>query len=306
MKRDVFSKGFRKSFSVRPGMSLHIADFLTNETRETHFESTSPLLRFYFYIAAAGFWDLRAPCINASERRVAQCDRVSTVFFYPELEGKMHMPAEKRQFHLSIHVLPSVLNGFLGGSLEEGPADLRKILDGCDTKGFAHSGALSQPMIASVQQIIDSPYSGAIQRLYIESKAIELIAHKLAQIQSSDKTADRPRALRAGDVERIRFATEILSRDLESPPKLLELARTAGTNHSALNKGFREVYGTTVFGYLRKLRLIEAKRLLEEEGKNVTEAALTVGYNSLPSFSRAFLDFFGQPPSRYQKKQERL
>jgi AraC-like DNA-binding protein len=304
MKRDVFAKGFRKSLSVRPGMSLHIADFLMNETRETRFESTSPLLRFYFYIAAAGFWDLRAPCRSASEWRVAQCDRVSMVFFYPELEGKMHMPAEKRQFHLSIHVLPSVLNGFLGGSFEEGPTDLRDILEGCDTKGFAHGRALSQPMIACVQQIIDSPYSGAMQRLYIESKAIELIAHKLAQIQSPDASPDTPRPLRAGDVDRLRFAKEILSRDLESPPTLLELARTLGTNHSALNRGFRDVYGTTVFGYLRKLRLMEAKRLLEEEGKNVTEAALTVGYNSLPSFSRAFLSFFGQTPSKFQKRQE--
>lgn len=304
MKHDGVSKGFRKALSLRPGMSLNVADFTLSETRETRFESTSPLLRFYFHIAAGGFWELSAPYGNASERHVTQCDRFSMVFFYPELEGKMHIPAEQRQFHLSIHVMPSILNEFLGGNLENGPGDLREILEGCDTKGFAHGGPLSQPMVACVQQIMDSPYSGAIQRLYMESKALELIAHKLAQIRSSDIGA-QPLALRAGDVERIRFAGEILSRDLESPPKLLDLARTLGTNHSALNKGFREVYGTTVFGYLRSMRLIEAKRLLEDEGKNVTETALTVGYNSLPSFSRAFSEFFGQSPSKFQRKQER-
>ncbi len=214
----------------------------------------------------------------------------------------MKMPAEQRQFHLSIHVLPSVLNGLLGGSFEEGPTDLRDILEGCDTKGFAHTGPLSQPMIESVRQMMDTPYSGALQRLYMESKAIELIAYKLAQIRSSNAIANTRIALRAGDVERIRSAKEILSKDLESPPKLLDLAHTIGTSHSDLNKGFRQFYGTTVFGYLRKMRLIEARRLLEEEGKNVTETALTVGYNSVPSFSMAFSDLFGKPPSKFQKK----
>lgn len=48
-----------------------------------------------------------------------------------------------------------------------------------------------------------------------------------------------------------------------------------------------ELYGTTVFGYLRQRRLIEAKRLIEEEQMSVTEAALSVGYNSVSSFTVA-------------------
>jgi AraC-like DNA-binding protein len=69
-----------------------------------------------------------------------------------------------------------------------------------------------------------------------------------------------------------------------------------GLTHTKLNRGFREIYGTTVFGYLHQIRLEQAKLLLEEQRMNVTEVALTVGYNSLPSFSTAFSKHFGLKP----------
>jgi len=45
-----------------------------------------------------------------------------------------------------------------------------------------------------------------------------------------------------------------------------------------------------------------AKYLMEKEGINVTEAAFAVGYNSVPSFSRAFFLYFNQPPKKFAKK----
>jgi AraC-like DNA-binding protein len=75
-----------------------------------------------------------------------------------------------------------------------------------------------------------------------------------------------------------------------------------GINHGKLNMGFRKMYGTTVFGYLRRMRLLEAKRLIDQGEMNVTEVALNVGYNSLPSFSKAFTEFYGIPPMQCLKK----
>jgi AraC-like DNA-binding protein len=103
-------------------------------------------------------------------------------------------------------------------------------------------------------------------------------------------------------MERIRHAREILCSDLETPPKLHDLARCVGINHVKLNVGFRKMYGTTVFGYLRRMRLLEAKRLIDQGDMNVTEVALSVGYSSLPSFSKAFTEFYGIPPMQCLKK----
>jgi len=301
MKQPENTKGFSALFSLQPGMHLRIADFQPPVTAEKWFESTSRLLRFHFYIAADGYWQLRSSHGNASDSRLNLSDRFSTVFFYPEFEGKLFLPEGRRQFHLSIQVSPSVLTTYLGPGIEELPKDLRAISEGCDTKGFAHKGQLSEAMSNAVRQVLHCPYTGATKLLFIESKAIELIAHQFAQIESGSTSLLAPASLGSSDIERIRYAKDILARDLESPPKLSDLARAVGTNHCTLNKGFREIFGDTVFGHLRVLRLTEAKRLMEEEGMNVTETALSVGYNSIPSFSRAFSEFFGQSPSEYLK-----
>jgi AraC family transcriptional regulator, transcriptional activator of the genes for pyochelin and ferripyochelin receptors len=287
---------------LRQGMGLRIADFSPSETVDATFESANPMLRFYFHIVASGYWELRSRYGNTSETKIPHRDRFSLAFFYPELEGKMHWPADGRQSHVSITITPPLLESYLGACVEGFPETLRAISEGCSDKGFAHDGPLSPHMDLAIRQLLDCPYTGAMKQLYMESKAIELIAHKLAQIQSLDRPTPASLKLHPDEVERIRRAGEILGRDLESPPKLLDLARAVGTNHSALNRGFRAIYGATVFGLLRQMRLQEAKRLLEEEGANVTETALTVGYSSIPSFSKAFSEFFGQNPATCLKK----
>lgn len=302
MKPPQTSKGFREAFSPQPGMYVHVADFRQAETTQRRYESTRHLLRFHFHIAAGGYWQVRSSHRTMSESRLILYDRFSTVMFYPELEGKMYLAAGHRQFHLSIHISPTLLTTYLGEGLQGLPEELRAICEGSANKGFAQEGALFQAMSTAIRQFLDCPYTGATRLLFMESKIIELIAHKFAQIQSPDCLIHAPITLRSGDIERIRYAKEILARDLESPPKLSDLARAVGTNHCSLNKGFREIFGTTAFGCLRAMRLIEAKRLLEEEGMNVTESALSVGYNSIPSFSRAFSEFFGQRPSVFQKR----
>jgi AraC-like DNA-binding protein len=295
----------RQLFSLERGLKVHIADFQPRETTERRFESTWPLLRFYFHLAASGYWELHSPQGDPSALRIDHGDRISTMFFYPELAGKMHLPAARRQSHLSLAIQPSLLRSYLGEDFKQLPADLRAISEGCLDRGWAHYGPLSEAMQLAIQQLLTCPYTGALKRLYLEGKAIELLAHKLAQLATPELRTPALK-LRTDDLDRIRYAREILGRDLESPPRLLDLAHAVGTNHATLNKGFREVFGATVFGCLRQMRLQEARRLLEDEGLNVTEAALTVGYSSIPSFSKAFTEFFGENPKNCLKKNPRL
>jgi AraC family transcriptional activator of pyochelin receptor len=72
-----------------------------------------------------------------------------------------------------------------------------------------------------------------------------------------------------------------------------------GLSHPKLNYGFREIYGSTIFGYLRELRLNKAKALLDDGTMNVTEVAYEVGYSSLSYFTKAFRDYFGTAPGSY-------
>ncbi|MFE6076651.1 hypothetical protein ACFVQB_19470 [Paenibacillus sp. NPDC057886] len=54
-----------------------------------------------------------------------------------------------------------------------------------------------------------------------------------------------------------------MQKRMEPPPSLLELSRLVGISDSKLKSGFKELFGTTVFGYLKEKRLDKARELLE-------------------------------------------
>jgi AraC family transcriptional regulator, transcriptional activator of the genes for pyochelin and ferripyochelin receptors len=278
------------------------ADFKPSETIVERFGSGDPAFRFYFHVLASGHWELKSPYRSIAQGELIRSNGFSSIIFYPEMEGKMFLPADRRQFHLSIYIRPSMLNTYLGGCLDQLPKALNDISQGCIETGFSHESPFSQMMNLSILHLLDCPYAGPMKELYMENKAIELIVHKLAQTISSDNKKDSPQKLELHEPDRIHRARDILCHDLEFPPTLSDLAHAVGTNHSLLNRGFRELYGTTVFGYLRRRRLVEARRLIETEDASVTEAALSVGYNSISSFSKAFSEYFGMRPMRCRKK----
>ncbi len=302
MKKRARREGNLQSFRFNSGMHLHIADVKPSETIVERFGSGDPVFRFYFHILASGHWELKSPYRSISQNKLMRCDGCSSVIFYPEMEGKMFLPVDRRQFHLSIYVRPSMLTAYLGGCLDQLPKALIDISQGSVDTGFSHESPFSQMMRLTIQNLLDCPYTGPMKDLYMENKAAELIVHKLAQILSSEEKQNSSMTTEPLEKDRIHRARDILCRDLESPPRLSDLAHAVGTNHSRLNRGFREIYGTTVFGYLRRKRLIEARRLIEIEDASVTEAALCVGYNSISSFSKAFYEHFGMRPMRCRKK----
>ncbi len=101
------------------------------------------------------------------------------------------------------------------------------------------------------------------------------------------------------DQDRIETCLAILTRELENPPALGELARRVNISPFHLSRMFTRVTGETISQRLRRLRVERAAGLLKAGTHNVTEAALAVGYSSFGHFSSAFRLLMGVPPSRY-------
>jgi AraC family transcriptional regulator, transcriptional activator of the genes for pyochelin and ferripyochelin receptors len=168
----------------------------------------------------------------------------------------------------------------------------------------------------ALQQLLHCPYHSFTKQLYLESKSLELTALALEQLVEGIADPDptlcpasslHPASmLRPDDVERLYHAREILQRNLENPPSLVTLARQVGLNDYKLKSGFRQVFNTTVFGYLRDYRLEQARQLLAERQLSVTEVCNMVGYSSLSAFNAAFRKKFGCNPSVCMKRSQQF
>lgn len=143
-----------------------------------------------------------------------------------------------------------------------------------------------------VRQIVDCPFVGRARELFLEATVLELLAREAGEPWGGER-----RGLSPDDEHVVQSAAAILRQQLDTPPSLRGLARMAGTNELKLKRGFRAVFGTTVFGYLRHQRLEQARHLLMHRRVSVTEAAGLVGYACPSRFAAAFRRHFGTPPS---------
>lgn len=89
---------------------------------------------------------------------------------------------------------------------------------------------------------------------------------------------------------------EMLERDFKNIETIANLARMVGTNEFVLKKGFRELFGTSVFQYWKRLRLYTARELIQDKGLNVQETARKIGYKNPQHFTTAFKREFGITP----------
>ena len=132
--------------------------------------------------------------------------------------------------------------------------------------------------------------------MFIEAKVIELLMLQLEQISAN--ACDTFCNLKKVDVEKMYAVKEIILKNIVTPISLIDLAQQVGTNEFTLKKGFKEVFGTTVFGFWNDLKMQESKTLLFEQKLSVSEVSARIGYKNPQHFSTAFKKYFGISPSQ--------
>ncbi len=100
----------------------------------------------------------------------------------------------------------------------------------------------------------------------------------------------------AEDREKIINARKILLQHIGEPITIKALSRKVAINECYLKKGFKEIFGTTIFDFYQSQRMEHAKYLLYEKGLSVTEVSHLLGYSSISHFSTAFKKQTGIKP----------
>lgn len=163
---------------------------------------------------------------------------------------------------------PEILASF-AGSAGQLPNELQPLIRQSDQERYCRTGTATPMMQTVARQILQCPYRGIARRLYLESKALELMGMLVAQeIEVRDGTIP-PHSFKPNVVDRIHHARDILLQRLKNPPNLAELARQVGLNECTLKRGFRQIFGTTAFSYLQDYRMRQAGQLLETGDLNV-------------------------------------
>lgn len=157
--------------------------------------------------------------------------------------------------------------------------------------------AVNPEITAIILNLVHCPYTGPLKKMYLDFKIPELLFLSLQRISSS-----HPRIrLRQDDLKKIQEVRNFIIENLGSPGTILDLAHEVGMNDFKLKAGFKQVYGTTIFGFVLEERMRTAWVRLTETELSVKNIAGLTGYSNVSGFSVAFKRRFGYPPSALRK-----
>jgi AraC family transcriptional regulator len=220
------------------------------------------------------------------ERSCAKCNQLPT----ENCSGKMET-ADVFTFHFTSTFLSQFTHNVkLSNRKDEvlafkHPSSFTKIFPVCNRKRSV------------LDSLLNHSYSGSMENIFVNAKVHELLLYSLECLIDEKEEGFSCKFL-ANDLDREKIlnAREVLLKHIGDPITIKELSRKVAINECYLKKGFKEIFGTTIFDFYQQQRMEHAKYLLYEKGLSVTDVSALLGYSSISHFSTAFKKHTGLKP----------
>ncbi len=221
----------------------------------------------------------RAPHLGASHCRVSAGDAVREIEYYLAARDCLFDVADTN-YRIRFRVEPAYFARF--GEALHLPAGQLPICCNAQLKLY---------------ELIRCAETGLARKLQLEAIFLDLLQRLLvtpALPVGCSGCANLTAPLELEKLERARaYVLEHLDEKITTPI----VAGAVGTNQCYLKRGFKEVYGQTLFEFTQEHRLTRARHLIETTDLPLAEVANRVGYASASSFSQSFKNYFGVNPS---------
>lgn len=198
---------------------------------------------------------------------------------------------------LSIYCGRRTLTEALGVEPDRLPGMLSRYVAGGEVTFAPDHLRYSRDVYEALAALFRAPVTGGVRPAYIKTKVLEIICLFISDLYT-DGASDG--TLCARDRERLVEVRDRISQAPSEAWRIRDLARMVGMNRNKLTRGFRDMFGMSIFEHQRRARLTLAMRLLCEEGLPISQVACDVGYAHQSTFTSAFRKQFGVSPARYR------
>lgn len=161
-----------------------------------------------------------------------------------------------------------------------------------DVHGCSPSFEITPRMRLILRELEECPADMALRDIYIEGKALELIAVFCSEAAELKEW----RRFSRDDYAALLLAKEIIDCRFTERITIAELARSCYMGETKLKRAFRECFGCTIYEYIVDKRMESAYALLESNRYRVKDVVWMVGYASASHFSENFRKKYGFLP----------
>ena len=149
----------------------------------------------------------------------------------------------------------------------------------------------------AIEALLNHNYTDTLENIFINAQTQILLLYSMdCMLGEHQETFTCKFLANEADREKITKAREILLLHIGEPLTIKALSRKVAINECYLKKGFKELFGTTIFDFYQTQRMEHAKYLLYDKGLSVTDVSSLLGYSSISHFSTAFKKHTGIKP----------
>ncbi len=179
----------------------------------------------------------------------------------------------------------------------EGHTLYEKVLSFKYTTSFTRTVSLCGRTRMVLEGLLNHNYSDSLENIFVNAQTQMLLLYSLDCMDEKALDVINCRFLNnEADRDKVAKAREVLLQHIGEPITIKQLSRKVAMNECYLKKGFKEMFGTTIFDFYQSQRMEHAKYLLYEKGISVTEVSSLLGYSSISHFSTAFKKHTGLKP----------
>jgi AraC family transcriptional regulator len=190
-----------------------------------------------------------------------------------------------------------LLEQFLKFRTNEEPTFYERFLSFEYTSSFSRPLNLGGRTRGVLEGLLNHNYTDSLENIFVNAQTQMLLLYSLQDMDDKEPEILTCKFLNNGaDREKVAKAREILLQHIGEPITIKQLSRKVAMNECYLKKGFKEMFGTTIFEFYQSQRMEHAKYLLYEKGVSVTEVSSQLGYSSISHFSTAFKKHTGLKP----------
>ncbi len=154
---------------------------------------------------------------------------------------------------------------------------------------------------------INSEYSLGMaikDRMFLESAALKLLVECIEVSERLPPLCDACSFLEKTDSsDKIRDAMNFIHQHFKESITIPQIAKEVGINQCYLKKGFKEIYGKTIYSSVQSLRMELAHQLVKSTDLTISNIAYEVGYVNPTSFTTSFKQYFGYTPQGLRQEE---
>lgn len=152
-----------------------------------------------------------------------------------------------------------------------------------------------------IEHIFSELYSvpPQIRRGYFKVKILELLMFLSNLEISPEETTRHMVSKRRADLAKS-IGVYLVSH-MDERITLNALSSEFHVSGTGIKSAFKEVYGVSVYSYIRTRKMQAAALSLKNTDRNILDIAGSVGYDNGSKFAKAFRDVFGVSPKEYRK-----